>query len=411
MSEIATTRPEFKTSLIKYQDKYMGMIEQQMAEHRIGFDEYQKTCVQNALSAISTVMETQGISFQHADVDQSSITQILLTVAGLRLNASATPREVYFQIRNMKKTIRDPNNLNSKTDRWVKVVEMGIEGDGNDALLRNFGVNVKKVGQFWTIREGDEFTPPRYKGMTVEPPVWVPKGTGGKVYAIVYGIVLTDNSEQYYIAYRADVKANLLAHISNTLMNHTFGIAKDRYSADPKQKAAIANKKQEVIDKAAEMTLDEILDNKDLAFAISPAWREPQSREAMIIRKMRNNIVKKIPKDFGTGYASTQYGEAENSDFEPITKDIGGDPDSEPQPEPVVVDITPDPKPPEPIAEPVEARRTASTAKEVKEPVKVPKPRPRPAKQAEPEPEPELQEAPLPDEPDFPDVFDQQLGF
>ena len=45
---------------------------------------------------------------------------------------------------------------------------------------------------------------------------------------------------------------------------------------------------------------------------ISPAWKEEQSRESMIIRKMRNNIVKKIPKDFSSSYVAEIYNE--NSD-------------------------------------------------------------------------------------------------
>lgn len=50
--------------------------------------------------------------------------------------------------------------------------------------------------------------------------------------------------------------------------------------------------------------MDEILDNEEMQTLgnISPAWKEPQSRESMIIRKMRNRIVKKIPKDFSNAY-------------------------------------------------------------------------------------------------------------
>ena len=44
------------------------------------------------------------------------------------------------------------------------------------------------------------------------------------------------------------------------------------------------------------MSLDDILDSQEYQSYISPAWKSPQSRESMIVRKMRNNIVKKIPK-------------------------------------------------------------------------------------------------------------------
>lgn len=366
-------KPEFKTSLIKIQDKYLGMIEGQMSDHRITLDPYQKNCVLNAISAIGAVMDKTGISFAHEDVDQSSITQILLTVAALRLNASATPREVYFQVRNTKKIIRNPKDLSQTSEAWMKVVEMGIEGDGNDAMLRNFGAGIKKVGQYWTVREHDEFTPPRYKGMTVEPPTWVPKGMSNRVLAVVYPIVKDDGAEEYYISYRADVKANLIAHISNNLMNECFGIAVNRYKATPEQKVKIDAAKQKIIDGAAEKTLDEILDDESLAAYISPAWREPQSRELMIIRKMRNNIVKKIPKDFQNGFAAGQY-EGKAADDDEITKDAGGDLEALPEPPTAVIDITPADivaEAPAPPVTPVEA-------------VKPPKTRPQPTPQQEP---------------------------
>ena len=44
------------------------------------------------------------------------------------------------------------------------------------------------------------------------------------------------------------------------------------------------------------MSLDDILDSQEYQSYISPAWKSPQSRESMIVRKMRNNIVKKILK-------------------------------------------------------------------------------------------------------------------
>ncbi|NCB00229.1 MAG: hypothetical protein EOM70_12755, partial [Clostridia bacterium] len=300
-------KPEFKTSLIKIQDQYLGMIESQLAGHRVQMDAYQKNCVINAISAINTMMDKSGVSFAHKDVDQSSITQILLTVAALKLNASATPREVYFQMRNVGKTTRNPETLqNSDQKKWMKVVEMGIEGDGNDALLRRFGAEVKKVGQYWLIRENDDFTPPKYIGMKVEPPVWVPTGSG-KVIRVVYPILKSDGTEEYYMTTRDEVKANLMAHMSNNMMNETFGLASDRYKANQAQKDKIDEKKKEIINRADAMTIDEILDEKDFEPWISPAWREPHSRDLMIVRKMRNNIVKKIPKDFGSGFQASVY--------------------------------------------------------------------------------------------------------
>lgn len=156
--------------------------------------------------------------------------------------------------------------------------------------------------------------------------------------------------------------------MANNMMNETFGLAADRYKASQAQLEKIADKKREIISRANAMTIDEILDEKDFEKWISPAWREPHSRDLMIIRKMRNNIVKKIPKDFGSGFQASVYEQQGEIDEGPreITKDIGGDVDQEPR---QLVDINPEPE-----KEP--------------EPVKPPKPRPQPAKAADPDPEP-----------------------
>ena len=146
-------------------------------------------------------------------------------------------------------------------------------------------------------------------------------------------------------------------------MNETFGIAKDRYKATDKEKQQIADKKKEILAKARALNdLDKILDCEELAPYISPAWTEYQSREQMIIRKMRNNVVKKIPKDFGSAIAAEQYNLmddtyrevhaeiAENANsvvFDAEYKEVG-EPDPQPQEEQKSANIAI----PEPVKEP-----------------------------------------------------------
>jgi hypothetical protein len=191
---------------------------------------------------------------------------------------------------------------------WKKKIELGVQAEGWDALLSNFGRNVKKVYPHWLVREDDEFKYPRYSGLELTPPEWQPKGTG-KVVRVVYPIQSTDGTVDFYISERADVKKNLIAHISNNLMNETFGICSDRYKADDKQKQQIAEKKRELLNKAKELGLDELLDSAEFDKYISPAWKEEQSRESMIIRKMRNNIVKKVPKSFNSSLENELFNE------------------------------------------------------------------------------------------------------
>ena len=301
-------KKEFKTNLTRVNENYLPMITNQLENNNITLSEYSKSCVVNAISAINTVLDTNGITWGDASLDTNGITQILLSIAALQLNAAATPRECYFQIRNVSVKGADGKAV------WKKKIEYGIEGSGNDALLSRFGRDVKKVYPRWLVREDDDFKYPRYAGVEVTPPEWNPKGTG-KVVRVVYPIQSTDGSINYYIAERADVKKNLIAHISNNLMNETFGICADRYKATDAEKQKIAEKKREVLAKAKELELDAILDSADFDKFISPAWKEEQSRESMITTKMCNNITKKVPKDFASSFVSEIYNESTDETY------------------------------------------------------------------------------------------------
>lgn len=278
MTNQNTPAKVYKSQLAKINDTYMPQIESQLHGNGIHMTEYQRTCVINSISAINEMLVKEGIRV--GDIDQSNLTQTLMHVAALQLNATATPREVYFIKRKQK----------NKNGTEIQIVEMGIEGDGNDAILSRFGRSVKKVHRYWEVREHDEFTYPGYAGLEVTPPTWTPKGEGD-VTRVVYPIEYNDGQVEFFIAEREDVKANLLAHMYNNLM------------WDNKK----VEKKEKIKEFAEVHSLDEILDSSEMQELgkISPAWKEPQSRESMIIRKMRNRIVKKIPKDFSNAYIQT----------------------------------------------------------------------------------------------------------
>ena len=301
-NKVAKTEATYETQLAKVNNLYLPMITSQLENNNISLSEYAKSCVVNAISAINGVLDANGISWNDKQLDTNGLTQILLSVAALQLNATANPRECYFQIRNFQTKDADGKQA------WKKKVEMGIEGDGFDSLVSRFGRDVKKVFPHWLVREDDEFKYPRYVGLELTPPEWYPKGTG-KVVRVVYPIQSTDGTVTYYISERADVKRNLIAHISNNMMNETFDICADRYKATPEQKTQIAEKKKEILAKAKDLELDAILDSAEFDKYISPAWKEEQSRESMIIRKMRNNVVKKIPKDFSSSLTAEIYNE------------------------------------------------------------------------------------------------------
>lgn len=312
-NQVTQQNSTYSTVLTKISNKFFPMIEQQLTGNGLNMDHYAKQCVMSAISTINSVIDSKGITWQDPQLDKSNVTQTLLTVASLKLNSAANPREVYFQMRNVKKKVNGQ-------DVWTKQIEMGIEGDGNDAILSNFGRNVKEVHQYWLVRSEDKFEYPTYRGIDMEPPVWQPTGKG-HVVRVVYPITKNNGQVEYYIGERDDVIRNLIAHINNNLMNETFGFAKNRYNATPDQKKEIDAKKREIIEKVEKQGLN-ALDDETIEKYISPAWKDPQSRESMLIRKMRNNVVKKIPKDFGNAFVEMTYDESDDESYARHRKEV-----------------------------------------------------------------------------------------
>ena len=289
---------DFRSSSQKAADIYIPLVERQLSGHSAQIDSYQKQCMSNALVMMDEAARAAGLE-NVGSFARVELMEILQQVAVLRLNAFAMPRECYFQTR--KKKLPDGS--------WGVSVEMGVEGDGNDALLRHFGHDVEMVYPFWAVREDDDFSYPVYRGIDVEPPHWTPGGKG-RYARVVYPIRFRDGSVRYFIGERSDVRANLTAHISNNMMNETFGIAENRYKATVKQKEEIDARKAQLKALMNGKDVDEILDIPELQPYISPAWREG-SRERMILRKMRNNAVKPIPKDFASGLTMALYAKSE----------------------------------------------------------------------------------------------------
>ena len=280
-------KKEFTTALSQWSNEVTGLVRRDYESVGVTFDEYSRTCAMNAMTSIfHLVQQTDKASLNQ--MDTSNLREVVAQAASLKLNANAVPRECYFQLRNKK-----------IGDKYVKVVEMGVEGNGNDAMLRNFGVEVKTVYPCWLVKEGDDFTYPKRKGMKMEPPEWEEKGLSNKVVRVVYPILLNDGTEQYLIAERDGVKVNLFAHIKNNLLNETFGLAENAYKATPKQKEQIKTKKEEIFAELRKCeTVDEMLACEIARPYMSPAWLD--TPESMIIRKMRNNAIKNFPKDMNS---------------------------------------------------------------------------------------------------------------
>ncbi len=278
---------KFTTSISEWTNNLTDLVTRDFTSCGVDFDEYSKQCAMSAMTSIFQMVKgTDKVTMQN--LDTSNLREIVGQCASLKLNANSVPRECYFQLRTKK--------IGSD---YFKVVEMGIEGDGNDALLRQHGVDVDMVYPCWLVKEGDDFTYPTHKGIEVEPPTWNEKGISQTVVRVVYPVKMKDGTVQYLISERASVKNNLFAHVKNTLLNETFGICKDKYHASDKQKEEIAAKKKEILDalKSCETIEDMCACEKAIPY-MSPAWSDNQ--EAMIVRKMRNNATKKFPKSLNT---------------------------------------------------------------------------------------------------------------
>lgn len=305
---------EYSTGLNNYLKAYVPMIQKQMTEDGTTFDEYSRYCVVAAMGEIISMVHNSGIS--PADINPNNMNDILLAVARLKLNANAIPRECYFQIRNVNVAAK------GQSQKWEKQIEFNIEGDGYDSLVARYGRGVKKVYPYWVVRDGDKYIPPKHRGLEITPPEWEESGQG-KVVRVVYPIEYVDGHIEYHIAERSDVAKNLAAHINNNIQNETFGICKDRYKATDEEKTKIALKKREILDKVRELgDVETILNCKELAPYISPSWSEYQSQESMIIRKMRNNIMKKIPKDFGSNAVAHTYNMIDDGIYREVHEEI-----------------------------------------------------------------------------------------
>lgn len=280
-NEIIKKTETMKTGLQKMQETFVSSLVESNANLNIILDDYQRVCAFNIVAKMQDMLTNEGKTFN--DIDKNNIVNILQTATMLNLNITAVPRECYLMFRNVK-----------VGDTWKKVFEFGIEGDGNDKVLRKYGVDVKRVHPIWVVREGDAFTYPAFSGIDVTPPTWSPKSYTGKVTKVVYPIEMTDGLVTFHITERESVVTNLQAHISNNLMK-----AKE---ADIK-----AADKAKLLKEIANMGLEELIQYEPAQSWISPAWKNAGSSEAMILRKLRNNCVKKIPKDFSNAFIAKAY--------------------------------------------------------------------------------------------------------
>ena len=265
----AVVTAELKGSLA-LQNKLLGELDKAATEMGHGFTEYGKTCMINAIAGLVVYCKNEGV--ESSEFDSSLLKLAIQNVGYTELNIAAIPSECFLDIRNGKD--------------GKKTVKITPQGAGYEKLLRTYGVGVKEVRSPWLVREGDDFVFPSYDGLQVNPPKWTPKSYDKKVIMVVYPIIKTDGSVEYLISTRDGIKANLVAQIRNAYL---YKPNKDEIY-------------KKINEDAETKSLDEILSDPYWAKILNPTYISYSSREAMIIRKMKNNATKNYPKEYRDAY-------------------------------------------------------------------------------------------------------------
>jgi len=265
---------------------YLAKIKDFAKETNLDFTEYQKQCVVNAVRKINPLLKSQNITWHNLEVD--NIYTVLQQTAFLKLNPSAVPNECYYIIRKY---------WNGSS--YDHVLEFGVEGAGNDVILRKFGQDVADIKSY-IVYKGDEFTEGYMDGWEMTLPKHKRTFKSHIPEKAVYLIKKSNDEIDVQYSDTEDVKKSLLANA--------------------KQNGAEDNLLREL----NKLKLYDILnDEKWLNYTIkkkgygkkkdyetplfNPSYTSPISQQNMIERKLRNHATRKYPKNFNTDEVSKLY--------------------------------------------------------------------------------------------------------
>lgn len=264
------TKKSYETGLDKITNTFLPSVVDSLRGVGLETNDYQKQCMVGALQKMNDLRKKwDGSVTEWRALDATSIKNTLIQIAESELSVTSFPTEASIVLRG------DQFTFSPQGEGWRKLVE-------------KYGIGVKRVHEPWLVREKDDFKYPHFKGISIEPPEWTPKGSG-KVVRVVYPVEMVTGEVQYLIAEREEVKTNLLMAIGNNLIKK-----EDRET------------KNSIFAKAKDMTLEQILADKDICIKgkLSAAWNGP-SQENMIVRKMKNNALKNFPKDYHNTFVAT----------------------------------------------------------------------------------------------------------
>lgn len=287
------------TGGLALQNQLLAELDKANKEFGADFTSYGRTCAVNCIAGIVMFCKQNDIEIK--DLDPTLLRLQVQNVGFTELNYASIPSEIYFDIR---KTTNDEG-------KRAYSLTVKPQGAGNEKLVRKYGVGLKKgtgLHNAILIREGDEFVMPSFDGLKVTPPIYKPKleNANNKVIAVMYPAEKEDGSVEYLIATRESVKANLIAQIrQNALYDDNF---KEQYVGKNGKTYERVNKDKRnefyaKVDKMTEnMSVDEMLECEELKDYINPTYTSGGSKEAMIMRKMKNNALKNYPKEYDNSY-------------------------------------------------------------------------------------------------------------
>lgn len=266
-------------SMMAAQRKYISSIAKGLENILGEANNYQLLCGYNILAQINVALTKDGLTFVSPNVDRESINNAIKYALIYSLNTDN--REVFVIVRNEKRGKKTDEHGQEK-DNWVKVIEVKPQYRGTLKIVSDFGRDVDKVYPEWVVREGDEFTYPTFKGIEIIPPTWTRKDCNGKIVRVVVPIRYKDGSIDYRISERESVATNIKAQIKQSVM--------------------FDSKKEIILAKIQDMTLDELLTDKTLSSYVNETYTGLSSEE-MIITKLVINAVKRIQLDYKSALA------------------------------------------------------------------------------------------------------------
>jgi len=263
----------------QFQKNEVVNIEETLKQSGCELTDYGRKCAVNCISGIISFLNENGKDFK--DINMTLLRLSVQNVALTQLNYAAIPAEIYFDLRGNILTVKP-------------------QGAGNEKLVRTYGVDIQNLSMPWLIREGDEFTLPTYDGESCVPPKWTRKSLDKPVIAVCYMVKKTDGTTEWLISGREEVAGNLIAQIRQNAL-YKFN-KKDQNGKPLFNKYGKPIVDTEARDKFYESLndrkLDDLLSDPTLKEFINPTYTSGGSKEAMIIRKMKNNALKQYPKEY-----------------------------------------------------------------------------------------------------------------